>query len=98
MTEHLSALAIRFEKANAGMLTKNNIIKQNKLENTREKATRQRPETKASRAKQIFLEHKDKHRSEIIDILMTHLNINYNTASVYACNCNKNYQQTLESK
>ena len=39
MTEHLSALAIRFEKANAGMLTKNNIIKQNKLENTRERAT-----------------------------------------------------------
>jgi hypothetical protein len=98
MTEQLSALALRFEKANNGMLIKNVIIKQNKLESTREKATRTRPETKASKAKHIFLEHKDRHRSEIVHILMNQLNINYNTASVYACNCNKHYQQTLDSK
>lgn len=86
---NLSESAIRFAKANEGMYKAKPKIKKSKIDITKEKATRERPQTKLNLSKKLCELHIDKPRKDIITILVNTLSLNHATATVYACLCNK---------
>lgn len=89
-TELLSPSALRFAKANSGMI-QFDAPKQirTKIELTKERTTRDRPPSKLMLAKTLCERYKTEPRKTIIQILMDELTIPIGTATVYACTCLK---------
>lgn len=85
----LSESAARFAKANTGMYIEKSKIKKTKIDVTKEKAIRERPQTKLNLSKKLCELHINEPRKTVISILMDKLDLSYTTASVYACICNK---------
>ena len=89
LNENLSASALRFAKANAGIYFEEPKQIKTKTDMTKEKATRERPLTKLNQSKILCEEFKHETRRIMIEILMDRLQLSYATASVYACTCAK---------
>lgn len=87
MNQKLSELAIRFEKANRGMLLKElPNIKKSKIKPLQDRVITATVPSKITLARKILNENRHKGLKELIAILAKELNIDYNAAGMFIYN------------